>query len=153
MYRALTLIAVAAAALALGTAPATAATQHQIVGIEVNSSPATFIGSLLDRPGTWHATIRHNPLNASPGGTTSITGGSFSITTFRPYSVVSGTITAGQITAGPVTVFNPWSCRQRFGVVGRLTSGSFAGVLTHYGFPSGSACVAGAATFAGSVTL
>src|SRR6185312_17044207 len=39
MHRALTLIAVAAAALALGTVPATAATQHQLVGIEVNSSP------------------------------------------------------------------------------------------------------------------
>jgi hypothetical protein len=119
----------------------------------VNSSPATFVGALLDQAGTWNATILHSPLNTSPGGTTSITGGSFSITTFKPSAVVSGTIAGGQITAGPVAVFNPWSCRQRFGVVGALTSGSFAGVLTHYGFPSGSACVAVAATFAGSVTL
>jgi hypothetical protein len=153
MHRALTLIVVGAAALALGTAPATAATQHQLVGIEVKSSPATFVGALLDQAGTWNATILHSPLNTSPGGTTSITGGSFSITTFNPYSVVSGTIAGGQITAGPVTVFNPWSCRQRFSIVGALTSGAFAGVLTHYGFPSGGACVAGAATFAGSVTL
>jgi hypothetical protein len=153
MYRALTLIAVGAAALALGTAPATAATQHQLVGIEVNSSPATFVGALVDQAGTWNATIQHAPLNTTPGGTTSINGGSFSITTFTPYTVVTGTITGGQITAGPVRVFNPWSCRQRFGVVGTLTSGSFAGVLTHYGFPRGGACVAGAATFAGSVTL
>jgi len=153
MHRALTLIAVAAAALALGTVPATAATQHQLVGIEVNSSPATFIGTLLDQAGTWSATIQHNPLNTSTGATTSITGGSFSITTFRPYAIVQGTIAGGQITAGPVTVFNPWSCRQRFGVVGALTSGSFGGVLTHYGFPSGGACVPVAATFAGSVTL
>jgi hypothetical protein len=153
MHRALTLIAVGAAALALGTAPATAATQHQLVGIEVDSSPATFVGSLLDQAGTWNATIQHSPLNTSPGGTTSINGGSFSITTFSPHSVVIGTIVGGQITAGPVTVFNPLVCRQRFGVVGALTSGSFAGVLTHYGFPSGGACVAVAATFAGSVTL
>jgi hypothetical protein len=153
MHRALTLIAVASAALALGTAPATAATQHQLVGIEVNSSPATFVGTLVDQAGTWNATILHNPLNTSPGGTTSITGGSFSITTFRPYAVVRGTIVGGQITARPVTIFNAWSCRQRFGVVGALTSGSFGGVLTHYGFPNGGACVPVAATFVGSVTL
>jgi len=152
MHRALTLIAVAAA-LALGTASATAATQHQLVGIEVNSSPATFVGTLLDQAGTWNATIQHNPLNTSTGAITSITGGSFSITTFRPYAIAQGTIAGGQITAGPVTVFNPWSCRQRFGVVGALASGSFGGALTHYGFPSGGACVPVAATFAGSVTL
>ena len=153
MHRALTLLAAGAAALALGAAPATAATQHQLAGIEVNSSPATFVGTLLDQAGTWRATILHSPLNTSPGGKTTITGGSFTITTFRPFAVTSGTIATGQLTAGPVTVFSRWSCRQRFGVVGALTSGSFGGVLTHYGFPSGGACIAVAATFAGSVTL
>jgi hypothetical protein len=153
MHRTLTLIAVAAASLALGTGPATAAATHQLAGIEINSSPATFVGTLLDQAGTWNATILHTPLNTSPGGTTSIIGGSFSITTFNPYAVVGGTIAGGQITAGSVTVFNPWSCRQRFGVAGALTSGSFGGVLTHYGFPSGGACVAVAATFVGSVSL
>jgi hypothetical protein len=67
--------------------------------------------------------------------------------------VAHGTIAGGQITAGPVTVFNPSSCRQRFALVGVLTSGSFAGVLTHYGFPSAGGCTAVAATFAGSATL
>jgi len=153
MLRALALIPVAAAALALGTAPATAATPHQLVGIEVNASPATFVGTVLDQAGTWNATIQHTPLNTSLGGTTQITGGSFSITTFSPFAVANGTIAGGQITAGPVTVFTPWSCRQRFAVIGVLTSGSFAGVLTHYGFPNAGGCTAVAATFAGSATL
>jgi hypothetical protein len=154
MHRAWTLIAIGAAVLALGTAPANAATTtYQLAGVEVQSSPATFVGTLVVQPGTWKATILHAPLNTTLGGTTSITGGSFSITTFSPYAVFGGTIAHGLITAGPVTVFNRWSCRQRFGVVGSLTAGSFAGVLAHYGFPSGGACVALAASFVGSATL
>lgn len=153
MHRAWIPIAISAAVLALGTAPANAATTYQLSGVEVQRSPATFVGTLANQPGIWTATILHEPLNTAPGGTTSITGGSFSITTFSPFTVVPGTITTGLITAGPVTVFNPWSCRQRFGVVGSLTAGSFAGILTHYGFPSGGGCFPLAASFVGSATL
>jgi hypothetical protein len=153
MHRAWTLIAIGVAALVLGIAPANAATTYQLVGLEIQSSPATFVGTLVGQPGTWKATILHAPLDTSPGGMTAISGGSFSITTFSPFAVHSGTIANGLITAGPVTVFNPWSCIQRFAVVGSLTAGSFAGVLTHYGFPSGGTCVAVAASFGGSATL
>jgi hypothetical protein len=153
MHRARTLIAVGAAALALGAAPASAATTYQLVGVEINPSPATFVGSLADRPGAWRATILHAPLDTTPGGMTLINGGSFSITTFSPYAVVAGSIVIGQITAGPVQVLGALSCTQRFAVVGSLTAGSFGGVLRHYGFPSGGKCVALAATFAGSATL
>ncbi|HEY2939579.1 MAG TPA: hypothetical protein VGJ27_07190 [Gaiellaceae bacterium] len=153
MHRARTLIAVGATALVLGAAPASAATTYQLVGVEVNPAPATFVGTLVNRPGTWKATILHAPLNTTPGGTTSITGGSFSITTFSPFAVVTGAIVVGQLTAGPVQVLSPFSCTQRFAVIGSLTAGAFAGVLTHYGFPSGGKCIAFAATFAGSATL
>jgi hypothetical protein len=153
MHRVRTLVALAAVALVLGVAPASAATTYQLVGLEINPSPATFVGTLVDRPGTWRATILHAPLNTTPGGTTAITGGSFSITTFSPYAVVAGAITGGQLTAGPVQVVSPFSCTQRFAVVGSLTAGSFAGVLMHYGFPSSGKCIAFAATFAGSATL
>jgi hypothetical protein len=136
MHRPWILIAIfSAAVLAFGTARANAATTYQLSGVEVQSSPATFVGALANQPGIWTATILHAPLNTALGGTTSITGGSFSITTFSPLTVVPGTISTGLITAGPVMIFNPWSCRQRFGVIGSLTAGSFAGTLTHYGFP------------------
>ena len=154
MKRAWTLIGVGAAALVLGTAPARATTTYNLAGIEVQATPSTFVGALVGQTGTWKAVIQHGPLNTSPGGMTAITGGLFSITTFRPIAVVSGTISTGLITAGAVTIFNPWSCSQTFAVGGSLTGGGFfAGTLTHFGFPSGSACVAVAASFVGSATL
>jgi hypothetical protein len=154
MRRALTLICIGAVALVLGTAPAGAATTYNLAGIEVRASPATFVGALLGQSGTWTAIIQHEPLNTTPSGTTLITGGAFSITTFSPSAVVTGTIGTGLITAGAVRISSPWSCSQRFGIGGSLNGGGmFAGTLTHYGFPSASACVAVAASFVGSATL
>src|SRR5919197_6311358 len=97
MHRAWIPIAISAAVLAFGTTPANAATTYQLSGIEVQRSPATFVGTLTNQPGIWTATILHAPLNTSPGGTTSITGGSFSITTFSTHT---GEINSGEITAG-----------------------------------------------------
>ena len=63
-------------------APAAAATTYTLAGVEINPSPATFVGALVGQFGTWQATVLHNPLSYT--GTTVITGGSFTITTFVP---------------------------------------------------------------------
>src|SRR5262245_16351020 len=117
-------------------APAVAApTTYTLAGIEINSSPATFVGSLVGKFGTWSSVVQHDPLNYT--GTTAITGGSFTITTFFPAGQAIGTIDdGGTITAGPVSSPNGFSCTQTFTLAGSLNGGggSYSGVLTHYGF-------------------
>ena len=134
-------------------ATATAATTYTLTGIEVNPNPATFVGSLVGQTGVWKAVVQHEPLSYT--GTTTITGGSFTIATFAPAGQATGTIDHGSITAGPVTSSNGFTCRQTFTLGGTVngSTGSFAGVLTHFGFLSGGRCNALAATFAGQATL
>ena len=129
-------------------APATASTTYTLVGIEVNPSPATFVGSLVGQFGTWKATVLHNPLSYT--GTTLITGGAFTVTTFVPAGQVTGTIVAG-----PVTSPNGFGCTQTFALGGTLngSTGTYAGVLTHYGFLFGGRCNALSASFRGQATI
>jgi hypothetical protein len=138
--------------------PATAAasTSYTLTGVEVNASPATFVGSLVGRLGVWEAVVLHDPLDYSSGSTTAINGGSFTITTFVPPGQATGSIDGGTIVAGPpVTSSNGFACTQTFALGGTLNqgTGSYAGVLTHYGYLSGGRCNALAASFAGRATL
>jgi hypothetical protein len=134
-------------------APAAATTTYTLAGVEVNPSPATFVGSLVGQFGTWRATVLHQPLNYT--GTTMITGGSFTVTTFVPAGQVTGTIDGGTIVAGPVASPNGFGCTQTFSLGGTLNggTGTYAGVLTHYGFLFGGRCNALSASFRGQATI
>jgi len=155
MYRVRLLAALSTAAAASWLLPASAAasTTYTLTGIEVNPSPATFVGSLVGKFGTWSAVVQHDPLNYT--GTTAITGGSFTITTFFPAGQATGTVDGGTITAGPVSSPNGFSCTQTFTLGGSLNggSGSFGGVLTHYGLLFGGCCNAFSASFRGQATI
>jgi hypothetical protein len=132
-------------------ASATAQTSYNLAGVEVNANPATFVGVLVSQPGTWQAVVQHGTLNKTPGGVTPITGGAFSISPLGA-STITGTITSGQLQAGPVV--GSFFCTQSFTVVeGLLTNGSFGGVLTHLGIRSATSCNAFFATFTGSATI
>jgi hypothetical protein len=131
-------------------ASATAQTTYNLAGIEVNANPATFVGALTGQPGTWQAVVQHGTLNKAAGGITPIAGGAFSISPLGA-STITGTITSGQLQAGPAV--GSFFCTQSFTVSGLLTNGSFGGVLTHLGFRSGTSCNAFFATFTGSATL
>ena len=149
-------LVVLAALVAAVAFPATAssATTYSIVGTEINSNPATFVGSLVNEFGYWKAVIYHQALNYS--GTTTITGGYFSITSYYPYGHASGTIdNGGTVVAGAVSSIDGVTCTQRFAVSGTLNggNGNFSGTLRHYGLLSGDRCNAYAASFRGSVTL
>ena len=151
--RSLVMLVALAAAIAL-PAKASAATTYTVAGTEINPSPATFVGSLVNRVGYWKAVIYHNPLNYS--GTTTITGGYFSVTSYYPYRHVTGTIDyGGVVVAGAVSSSKGFTCTQRFAVSGTLGggTGSYSGTLTHYGYLYAGRCHALAASFRGSVTL
>jgi hypothetical protein len=151
-FRLLAAILTVSAAVALPGA-ATAATTYTLAGIEVNPSPATFVGSLVGQYGVWKAVVLHEPLSYT--GTTAITGGTFTIRTFLPAGQVTGTIDGGTIVAGPVSSSNGFTCRQMFTLGGTLNggSGAYAGVLTHYGYLGSGRCNALAASFAGQAKL
>lgn len=157
MHRVRLLAASVALVGVLVARPATAAasTTYTLTGVEVNASPATFVGSLVGQPGVWQAVVLHDPLNYSTGSTTAITGGSFTITTFVPPGQATGSIDGGTIVAGPVSSSNGFTCMQTFALGGTLNygTGSYAGVLTHYGYLSGGRCNALAASFAGRATI
>jgi hypothetical protein len=157
MHRVRLLAASVALVGALVALPATAAasTSYTLTGVEVNASPATFVGSLVGELGVWEAVVLHDPLNYSTGSTTAIKGGSFTITTFVPPGQATGSIDGGTIVAGPVSSSNGFSCTQTFALGGTLNhgTGSYAGVLTHYGYLSGGRCNALAASFAGRATI
>jgi hypothetical protein len=157
MHRVRLLAASVALVGALVALPATAAASNTftLTGVEVNPTPATFVGSLVGQAGVWEAVVLHGPLNQSTGATTAITGGSFTIKTFVPPGQATGSIDAGTIVAGPVSSPNGFTCTQTFALGGALNhgTGSYAGVLTHYGYLSRGRCNALAASFAGSATI
>jgi hypothetical protein len=134
-------------------APAAAATTYTLAGVEVNPSPATFVGSLVGQLGAWQAVVLHDPLSYT--STTAITGGSFTITTFVPAGQASGTIDGGTIVAGTVVSPNGFTCTQTFALGGTLNggTGTYAGVLTHYGLLFRGRCNAFSATFRGQATI
>src|ERR671930_1309281 len=120
--RSLVVLVALAAAIAL-PAKASAATTYTVAGTEIDPSPATFVGSLLNHVGYWKAVIYHNPLNYS--GTTTITGGYFSVTSYYPYRHVTGTIDyGGTLVAGAVSSSDGFTCTQSFGVSGTLNGGT-----------------------------
>jgi hypothetical protein len=157
MHRVRLLAASVAVIGVLVALPATAAasTTYTLTGVEVNASPATFVGSLVGQLGVWEAVVLHDPLNYSTGSTTAINGGSFTITTFVPPGQATGSIDGGTIVAGPVSSSNRFACTQTFALGGTQNhgTGSYAGVLTHYGYLSGGRCNALAASFAGRATI
>ena len=155
MQRARLLAALLAVAAVSWSTPATASasTAYTLAGVEENASPATFVGPVVGQLGTWTAVVVHDPLSYT--GTTTITGGSFTITTFLPARQATGTIdTGGTITAGQVTPFG-FGCTQTFTLGGTLNggTGSYTGVLTHYGLYYGGRCNAVSATFRGQATI
>src|ERR671931_2170469 len=103
--RSLVMLVALAAAIAL-PAKASAGTTYTVAGTEIDASPATFVGSLVNRVGYWKAVIYHNPLNYS--GTTTITGGYFSVTSYYPYRHVTGRSTTAVWSS-------PARCRRRTG--------------------------------------
>jgi hypothetical protein len=129
---------------------AAAQTTYNLRGVEVNADPATFVGVLVGEPGSWQAVVQHGTLDKTPGAITLMTGGAFSISPFGA-STITGTITSGELRAGPVV--GSFFCTQSFAVSGLLTNGSFGGVLTHLGIRSGTSCSAFFATFTGSATV
>jgi hypothetical protein len=140
--------------LAVAPASATAATTYTLSGVEISASPATFVGSLVGQLGVWKAVVLHGPLSYT--GTTTITGGSFTITTFVPAAQAIGTIdSGGAIVAGPISSADGFTCRQNFALKGTLNggTGTYAGVLTHYGYLFGGRCNALAASFAGHAAV
>jgi hypothetical protein len=150
---ALVLLSAATLAAAVLAAPAAAATTERVAGIETaaTSSTGTFFGVLLDELGTWQTTIQHADLNKAPGGTTAITGGSFSLSPFFA-PAESGMIGGGQLVAQQPSgdVF----CTQQFVGTGTFTGGgSFQATLTHYGVMAQGVCNAFFASVTGSVTL
>jgi hypothetical protein len=149
-------LATAALAASAFVAPAAASTTYQVTGIETaaNSTSGTFQG-VSTPAGTWQATIVHGTLNKSPGGVTPITGGSFALAPFGT-APTGGTIQSGTVVAGAASGL--LFCTQQFVVSGTLleqdsSTGSFQGVLTHFGIRSGGVCNASFATFSGSVTV
>jgi len=148
----LRIVVAVSATLALLVLPigAAAATTYNLQGVEVNPTPATFVGVLANQPGSWEAVIQHTTLDKTPGHTTTITGGSFSIFPLGG-SAVTGTIDHGQLVAGQVA--GSFFCTQSFAVSGFLVNGSFGGLLTHYGIRSGTSCNAFSASFTGFATI
>src|SRR5262245_23420295 len=88
--RFLAALAVLAGMLLVLPVAAAASTVFTLTGVEVNPSPATFVGSLVARPGAWKAVVLHDPLSYT--GTTLISGGSFTITTLAPFARTIGAI-------------------------------------------------------------
>jgi hypothetical protein len=147
------LLALAATAVVM-PAPAAASTTYTLAGIEVNPSPATFVGPLVGQLGTWKAVVLHEPLSYT--GTTTITGGTFTITTFFPSGQATGTIDdGGTIVAGPVSSPTGFGCTQTFTLGGTLNggTGAYSGVLSHYGILFGGRCNAFSASFRGQATI
>lgn len=153
------LVALAAGVLAAGVlaAPAAAETTYQLAGIETaaTDTTGTFAGTLTNRLGTWTATIDHATLDKTPGGATSITGGTVTIKPFLRPSI-TGTDLKGTLTASAPS--GGFFCTQQFSVSGGAvtfgsSSGTFGGTLTHYGIMSGGVCNAYFATIVGSVTV
>jgi hypothetical protein len=148
-------LATAALAAFAFVAPAAASTTYQVTGIETAATSTTGTFQGVSTPaGTWQATIVHGTLNKN--GVTPITGGSFALAPFGA-APTGGAIQSG----GTVTAEAPSGllfCTQQFLVSGTLleqdsSTGSFQGVLTHYGIRSGGVCNAAFATFTGSVTV
>jgi hypothetical protein len=148
-FRHLLVVGAAVVLLVLPTGAA-AQTTYNLSGVEVNANPATFVGVLVGQPGTWQAVVQHGTLNKTPGGITLITGGAFSISPLGA-STITGIIVSGQLQAGPMG--GSFFCTQSFAVSGLLTSGSFGGVLMHFGIRSGTSCNALFATFTGVATF
>jgi hypothetical protein len=147
------LLAIVAVSVVLPATATSSGTTYTLAGVEVDPSPATFVGTVTNGFGTWKAVVLHDPLSYT--GTTTITGGSFTITTILPAGQAIGTIDGGKITAGPVTPVDGFGCTQTFTLLGTLNSGTgrYAGVLTHYGFLFGGRCNALAASFRGQATI
>ena len=122
----------------LAAAAATAdSTSYGLSGIEINATPATFVGG-VDGGGIWGALIQHGSLDKNENGTTPFTG---SFVILRPESSVTGNVTNGVLVASKPE-FRLFTCTQRFTFsgapftgsrAGTAVSGQAAGILTHYG--------------------
>ena len=158
-------IVAAAAALALTPAAASAATaptySSPISGFEYTAAATqgSFAGAALGAlPGPWSATVVHTPLGTSA----TITGGEFSLVTYR--DGVLTTIT-GDFTGGTVRQLSGFSgcVNQRYAVNGLLGdvglrpagsgTGTFAATLTHYRTMIFGYCVTYSASISGSLSL
>jgi hypothetical protein len=146
------LVATGLVAAAVAT-PASATTTYRLAGVETSASDeiGVFAGTLVGQFGVWQATIDHGPLAKDPGGTTSITDGTFTIKALGSPRI-DGTDVTGTLTAQ--TPVGRFFCSQQFVVsdgvfaVGAST-GYFGGTLTHYGTMSAGVCNAVFATFTG----
>ena len=150
------LVALSAMVLIPGSATAAPPQTDQIRGLEYSatSSVGKFAGAATGPlPGGWNATVVHVPLSSIVDDAVPITGGSFSLYTFR-------TIT-GRFTGGTVTLIESGpNCRnEKYRVVGTLGnlddggSGRFDVTLIHHRRPLGGSCVAYGATVAGSLVV
>jgi hypothetical protein len=158
-------ILAAAAALTLAPAAAIAATpsaySDPISGFEYAAAvtQGSFAGAALGAvPGAWSATVDHTPLGTSA----TITGGEFSLVTYRDGALTTMT---GDFTAGTVQQLSGFSgcVNQRYAVNGLLGNvgfgtggsgtGTFAATLTHYRTEIFGSCVTYSASISGSLSL
>jgi hypothetical protein len=158
-------IVAAAAALTLAPAAAIAATpsahSDPISGFEyaAAATQGSFAGAALGAvPGAWSATVDHTPLGTSA----TITGGKFSLATYRDGALTTMT---GDFTAGTVQQLSGFSgcVDQRYAVNGLLRNvgfgeggsgtGTFAATLTHYRTKIFGSCVTYSASISGSLSL
>jgi hypothetical protein len=161
------LLAVAAAALSLGTARASAAQTYgdTLGGYEywATSTDGRFAGTASGAlPGTWNANVQHTPLCLSCAPTATITGGGFSLATLVD-SVP--TLVTGDFTGGTVQVLNsgPNCTNQTFAVRGVLGhvgtwyggggTGTFNVTLTHFRRSFFGSCITYGASVAGTLTV
>lgn len=156
-----------AAAMAVASTPASAiaatATTYSdpISGFEyaAASTQGSFAGAALGAvPGPWSATVDHTPLGTSA----TITGGEFSLATYR-----DGTLTTitGHFTAGTIQQLSGFTgcVNQRYAVDGLLGdvgfraagsgTGTLAATLTHYRTKIFGYCVTYSASISGSLSL
>jgi hypothetical protein len=145
------LAALAVLLLVPGSALANRADTVQVKGIEYSATATAgkFAGAATGRsPGTWQATVVHEPITAAP--TAPITSGSFQL--------YSHTKITGHFVDGAVRRLNtPTTCAdERFDVRGDLAldgggTGQFTVLLTHLRTTVGARCVTYAATVGGHV--
>jgi hypothetical protein len=152
-----------AVVLTPASAIAATATTHSdpISGFEYTAAPAqgSFAGAALGAvPGAWSATVDHTPLGTSA----TITGGEFSLATYRDgaLATITGHFTAGtiqQLSGFTGCVNQRYAVNGLLGDVGFRTAGSgtgtFAATLTHYRTKIFGYCVTYSASISGSLSL
>jgi hypothetical protein len=159
--------AAALAALTVGALGASAASRggqynDRISGTEIWVWPATFVGVAQgDLPGSFRTAVEHTKLPSAVGGTATVTGGNFTLSTRvdgKPVQVAGRIASGGTISYRSV---GPGTCGdQTFQISGRFVgvdlgagSGGFDVTLVHHRTSILGRCLVYRATQTGSLTV